>query len=141
MMYRKILVAHDGSEGAQKAFAAALKLAKLTGAELHMISVIEVHSHFASTVGEVMEEGEQENKLFAEVREQAGRMAAEAGVTLQAIVKPGHEVETIVREAESGGYDLLVIGFMGHSRVFGRIWGGTSQNLAKLAPCSVLIAK
>jgi hypothetical protein len=30
---------------------------------------------------------------------------------------------------------------MGHSRVFGRIWGGTSQNLAKLAPCSVLIVK
>jgi len=56
-------------------------------------------------------------------------------------MKIGHEVETIIRHARDGDYDLLVVGFMGHSRVFGRIWGGTSQNLAKLAPCSVLVVK
>jgi nucleotide-binding universal stress UspA family protein len=38
-------------------------------------------------------------------------------------------------------FDVLVIGFMGHSRIFDRIWGGTSQNLARLAPCSVLVVK
>jgi nucleotide-binding universal stress UspA family protein len=53
----------------------------------------------------------------------------------------GHEVETIIRFAREGTFDLLVIGFMGHSRVFGRIWGGTSQNLTKTSPCSVLVVK
>jgi nucleotide-binding universal stress UspA family protein len=43
-------------------------------------------------------------------------------------------VETIVQFLKDRGFDLLVIGFMGHSRVFDRIWGGTSQNLAWLAP-------
>ena len=62
-MFRNILVAHDGSAGAQKAFAAALDLAARCQAELHMISVREVHSHFASTMGEVMEEKDEENKL------------------------------------------------------------------------------
>jgi nucleotide-binding universal stress UspA family protein len=141
MMYHKILVAHDGSEGAHKAFAAALDLAARYGAELHMISVIEVHAHFASTMGEVIEERDEENKLYAQVKQDATRMASERGVPLHAKTVAGHEVETIIRFAREGGHDLLVIGFMGHSRVFGRIWGGTSQNLAKLSPCSVLVVK
>ena len=140
-MFRKILVAHDGSEGAKKAFAAALDLAERYGAVLHMISVIEVHSHFASTMGEVMEERDEEKKLYAQVEQEARRMAAERSVSLQTKVVAGHEVETIIRFAREGVYNLLVIGFMGHSRVFGRIWGGTSQNLAKLSPCNVLVVK
>lgn len=140
-MFRKILVAHDGSEGAQKAFATALDLAARYDAELHMISVIEVHSHFASTMGEVMEEKEEDDKFYAQVKQQATGMAADRRVAFQAKVVAGHEVETIIRHAREGGYNLLVIGFMGHSRVFGRIWGGTSQNLTKLSPCTVLIVK
>jgi nucleotide-binding universal stress UspA family protein len=140
-MFRKILVAHDGSEGAQKGFAAALDLAARYGAELHLISVVEVHSHFASTSGEVMEEREEEIKLYEQVKQDASRRAAELGVRLEAKVVPGHEVETIIRAAREGGYDLLVVGFMGHSKVFGRIWGGTSQNLTKLSPCAVLVVK
>jgi nucleotide-binding universal stress UspA family protein len=50
-------------------------------------------------------------------------------------------VATIVQFAKDRGFDLLVIGFMGHSRVFERIWGGTSQNLTRLAPCPVLVIK
>jgi nucleotide-binding universal stress UspA family protein len=68
-------------------------------------------------------------------------LAAERGVRLQAKILPGHEMETIIRYAREGGYDLLVIGFMGHSKVLGRIWGGTSQNLTKLSPCPVLVVK
>jgi nucleotide-binding universal stress UspA family protein len=140
-MFHKILVAHDGSAGARKAFAAGLDLAARYGAELHMISVVELHAHFASTMGEVMEETDEENKLYAEVKSEASRLAAACGVSLQTKIIAGHEVESIIRHAREGGYDLLVVGFMGHSRVFGRIWGGTSQNLTKLAPCSVLLVK
>ena len=89
-MFRKILVAHDGSEGAQKAFAAALDLAARCQGELHMISVREVHSHFASTMGEVMEEKDEENKLYAQVKQDASRMAAERGVRLQVKILTGH---------------------------------------------------
>jgi nucleotide-binding universal stress UspA family protein len=38
-------------------------------------------------------------------------------------------------------YDLLVIGFMGHSALYDRVMGGTCQNLVRLAPCSVLVVK
>src|SRR5208282_5980334 len=132
-MFTKILVAHDGSEGAKKALTAAIILATKFGAELQSVSVKERPSHFAETVGEVMEQQEEAAKFFARVTAEAAAEAAAAGVDLKATVLSGHEVETIIKFAREGHYDLLVVGFMGHSRAFGRIWGGTSQNLTKTA--------
>ena len=43
--------------------------------------------------------------------------------------------------AKEGEFDLLVIGFMGHSKIFGRVWGSTSQNITKLSPCTVVVVK
>ena len=140
-MFKRILIANDGSEGAKKALHAALALAKTFGAEIQSISIKERPSHYAETVGEVMEEQEEAERFFARVNAEAVAMAAQDGVDLKCTVLPGHEVETIVRFARDGCFDLLVVGFMGHSRAFGRIWGGTSQNLAKTSPCSVLVVK
>ena len=140
-MFRKILVANDGSEGGKKALAAGIAMAKTFEAELHCISVKERPSHFAETVGEVMEEREEAAKYFAHVTAEGVTKAREAGVELRYEVRQGHEVETIIRFAREGHFDLLVVGFMGHSRVFDRIWGGSSQNLTRLAPCSVMVVK
>jgi len=52
---------------------------------------------------------------------------------------PGHEVETVLTAAKEGNFDLL--GFVGHSNVFGRVMGSTTQNISRLSPCSVLIVK
>jgi nucleotide-binding universal stress UspA family protein len=141
VVLRRILVGHAGSECAQRAFEVALDLAARCGAELHTVSVLAVRSHVAATMGEVIEEREEEAKIYAQVEETARRLGAARGVTVPSRTITGHEVEAIVGYARQGGFDLLVIGFMGHSRVFGRIWGGTSQNLTRLAPCSVLVVK
>lgn len=140
-MFRKILVANDGSEGGKKALATAISMAKRFEAELHCISVKERPSHFAETVGEVMEEREEAAKHFTQVTAEGVAKAREAGVDLKCEVRQGHEVETIIRFTREGHFDLLVVGFMGHSRVFDRIWGGSSQNLTRLAPCSVMVVK
>ena len=140
-MFHKILIAPDGSQGAKKALTAAVTLARTFGAELHSISVKERHTHFEETVGEVMEEKEEADKFLARVTAEAQAEAAASGIDLKSTVLPGHEVETIIRFARDGHYDLLVVGFMGHSRAFGRIWGGTSQNLTKTSPCSVWVVK
>jgi nucleotide-binding universal stress UspA family protein len=140
-MFRKILIAHDGSEGAKKAFREAITLAKTFSGELHAVSVKERPSHFAETVGEVMEQQEDADNFFARVTSEAAAQAKEQGIDLKCTILAGHEVETIIKFAREGQYDLLVVGFMGHSRAFGRIWGGTSQNLTRTAPCSVLVVK
>jgi nucleotide-binding universal stress UspA family protein len=140
-MFNKILVANDGSEGAKKAVQAAVDLAKRYDAELHQLSVEEHLPHYAATVGEVVEAKQEAAEYFRKVIQEAELVARANGITLRAHVLPGHEVETIVTFAKDHAIDLLVIGFMGHSKVFGRIWGSTSQNLTKLSPCSVLVVK
>ena len=140
-MWHKILVGLDGSEGANKALAVAVKLAAQFGAELHSISVEEKLPHYAATIGEVQESKQEAVNYFRKIVAEAQESAWASGVTLHSHVMPGHEVEAIVTFAKDHGFDLLVIGFMGHSKIFGRIWGSTSQNLAKLSPCTVLVVK
>lgn len=140
-MFRKILVAYDGSEGSRRALRAAIELAKRLEAEVQTISVMEHLPHYAATVGEVKEAQAEFEAFFRGLTKQARDQAALQGVGLETVVKPGHEVETIVTYAREGGFDVLVLGFAGHSNIWGRIMGSTTQNISRLSPCSVLIVK
>jgi nucleotide-binding universal stress UspA family protein len=140
-VFQKILVANDGSGHARKALTTAIGLAADWGSELHMICVEEHLPHYAATLGEVLEEKSEEDSYFGALAREATAEAAAAGVALHVLVTPGHEVEAVVRHAEEINADLLVIGFMGHSRVLGRIMGGSANNLTRLAPCTVLVVK
>jgi nucleotide-binding universal stress UspA family protein len=141
MMFKKILVGYDGSEGAKKALRAAVDTAKHYGAELHSISVEEGLPHYAATVGEVQEAKAEKNGYFARLNEEAREIAAKEGITLRTKVMAGHEVETIVDYAKDHHFDLVVIGFMGHSKIYDRVWGSTSQNITRLVPCTVMVVK
>jgi len=139
-MHKKILHGLDGSNSSFKALSAALDLAKCYGAELHTISVEEI-PHYPGTIGEVVEEKRMANGKFSSVVEKAREMAKKAEVSLSSHVIIGHEVKTIVEFIKKYDFDLLVIGFMGHSALYGRVMGGTCQNLVRMAPCSVLVVK
>jgi nucleotide-binding universal stress UspA family protein len=78
-MFQKILVGLDGSEGSKKALAAAIAIAKKFGGELQSISVKERPSHYAATVGEVMEGQDEINKFFARVTGEARALAEKQG--------------------------------------------------------------
>jgi nucleotide-binding universal stress UspA family protein len=139
-MHSKILHAQDGSEGAFRALAEAIELAKLCGADLHTISVEEI-PHYAGTVGEVIEERDWENHAFQEAVQKSREMAAAADIEIHPHILIGHEVKTIVEFIKANGFDLLVVGFMGHSAIYDRVMGSTCQSLVRLAPCSVFVVK
>ncbi len=140
-MFTKILLANDGSHGANKALDTAIELAALTGASLESLSVEEDLPQYVATIGEIEEVKRQKDAYFADLERQCRARADASEVEITFTVIPGHEVETIANYCKDGAFDLLVLGFMGHSSVWGRIWGSTSQNLARLASCSVLIVK
>jgi nucleotide-binding universal stress UspA family protein len=140
-MFHKILVGYDGSEGAKHALKVAINLAKQYDAELHSISVEEHVPHYAATIGEVDEFKKEVNGFFKKINDEAMEEAKREGIELHTKVQAGHEVETIVYYAKDGKFDLLVTGFMGHSKIFGRLWGSPSQNITKLAPCTVIVVK
>jgi nucleotide-binding universal stress UspA family protein len=139
-MPSKILHGQDGSEGAFKALEEAISLAKHYGAELHTISVEET-PRYAGTVGEVIEEKDTANHKFEEAIERSRKMALREGIDIHPHIVVGHEVKSIVEFVKNGGFDLLVIGFMGHSAIYDRVMGSTCQSLVRLAPCSVLVVK
>lgn len=140
-MLDRILVAHDGSDGAQRAFDVAVELAARLKAALHMVSVEEDPPQYALTIGEVAEHKTEENTYFGQLAVQCRRRAALIGVDLGTTIVAGHEVKAIVEFARDGRYDLLVVGYTGHSRIYDHLWGGTSQNVTRMAPCSVLVVK
>ncbi len=139
-MFRKILVANDGSPGAFAALQGAIDLAVTYGAELHMISVEEI-PHLAETIDEVEGEREEAEHRFAAVVERSRQLAAARGLSLQPHLVPGHPVSTIVEFVRTHDYDLLVVGFMGHSALYNRLIGSTTDRLVDHAPCAVLVVK
>ncbi|MCL5283014.1 MAG: universal stress protein [Planctomycetes bacterium] len=118
----------------------ALELAQRFGAEVHAISVEEV-PHYPGTVGEVVESQQAAHGTYAPALQKARQMAQEQGIELQCHVLVGHEVKTIVEFIKERGFDLLVLGFMGHSALYDRVMGSTCQGLVRLAGCSVLVVK
>lgn len=139
-VYRRILAANDGSPGGRKAFTAALGMARRYDAELHMITVEEL-ARFPASIDEVEEEESEAEHRLAPVVAAARAEAAAAGLSLHAALVPGHVVEAVVGLINEHRIDLLVVGFMGHSALYERIIGGTTDRLVRLAPCAVLVVK
>src|SRR5512135_2844403 len=139
-MLSKILLANDGSEGAFKALATALSLAKHYQAELHMIYVEELPL-FPTTIDEVIEEKDEANHHFQPVIDRARSLARLQDIELRTHILAGHPVPTIIDFIKEHGIDHLVIGFMGHSAVYNRIIGGKSDRLVRLAPCTITVVK
>jgi nucleotide-binding universal stress UspA family protein len=140
-MYKKILVAYDGSEGSKKALKAAVKMSAIFKSALHSICVEVDLPHYVATVGEFAEVKLQKDAYFQKLNEEAEDLADEAGINLTTHITAGHAVDSIVDLATEGRFDLVIVGFTGHSRIFERIWGGTSRNIARFSPCTVLIVK
>ncbi len=139
-MFRKVLIANDGSEGAFKALGTAVSLAHSHKAQLHMICVEETQ-WIPGSREEVIGDKELADCKFAEVVAKAEAKAKRHYVKLKSYILVGHPVSTIVEFVERDGFDLLVTGFMGHSAIFNRVIGSTTDRLVELAPCAVLVVK
>jgi nucleotide-binding universal stress UspA family protein len=139
-MFRKIVVANDGSEGAARALLVAVETAKAHAADLVMISVEQL-PEFPTSVDEVKEEKADANHRFRSLIRRAKAQAEAKGVALSSHVVTGHAVKRIVEFIERESADLLVVGFMGHSALYNRLIGSTTDRLVELASCSVLAVK
>ena len=139
-MFSKILHANDGSDHAFNALALALKIAKATGAELHMVCVEEI-SYMPEAIEEVREETTVAARRFHSVVNRARSMAEQIEVKLKTHVLAGHPVRDIVDLAADLKADLLVVGASGHSVLYDRMLGSRADRLVHLAPCPVLVVK
>src|SRR6266540_3098652 len=104
-MFKRILVAYDGSESAKAALRVGIALAKSLRPELYSISVEEHLPRYAATIGEIEEAKEQIDEHFRTLTKQARDAAALEEVELETVVRQGHEVAEILRFAREGRFD------------------------------------
>ena len=140
-MVEQILIAHDGSDSARKAFDFAVELTARLGAHLRMICVEEEIPRHAEVIDELREEKDRADSYFGQLAEHCRARARLHSIDVETVIAPGHAVKVIGDFIHEHAIDLLVIGFTGHSRIYEHIWGGTAHNLTSTVQCNVLVVK
>jgi nucleotide-binding universal stress UspA family protein len=140
-MFKKILVGYDGSKGGKAALRRAAVLAKGFNADLCALWVRELLPRHSDLPGEFEAEAEAADEYFKERSREIQAAAAEHGIPIRCETRRGHAAKTILRFADEGGYDLIVIGHSDHSELWGRLLGDTADRISDHAHCSVLIVK
>ena len=138
-MFKKILVAYDGSESAAAAFRFALELAKRFGAGLTVLSVAQLPEPAAMVESTAVLESATEHYEQDFERFRADGRAA--GVDVQTRVVVGHAAEQVVHHAAEEQADLIVMGHRGKSLIQRWLLGSVSKRVITYAPCSVTIVR
>lgn len=151
-MFRKILVAVDGSDHARKAADAAVALANGMNAEvLGLVHVRPDQETWSRSYGyEVTAYLEMYASILESVAKSARQLLDDEAARARSALKgtrveihdeAGPVVPTIVDVIRREKYELLVMGSRGMGRAAGLLLGSVSQALLARLPCSVLVVK
>lgn len=141
-MYKRILLAYDGSDAGQKALLDCQDLAQWSGSELSLIAVMPSAMSFVGLEGGVydIELEEREKKKYRAVLDEGLRRLSEAGYTARGELVAGEAIDEITRYARKMEADLIVVGHKHLDSWAARWWRGSiSGALIEHAPCSVLV--
>jgi nucleotide-binding universal stress UspA family protein len=145
-VFTRIVVGTDGSDTAAEAVRQAADLAKLSGAQLSIVSAYE-------PVSKRRLEGEQQD-VPADVQHEIGPRedvnlvleaaavaAKQAGVDVQIHPVEGGPSDAILNVAEETKADLIVVGNKGMTGARRFVLGSVPNNVSHHAPCSVMIVR
>jgi len=141
-MYKRILVAYDGSEAGQKALLDSRELAQWANSELYLVAVMPPASALIGGEGYVYDPRieEEERKEYENILQEGLRRLSEMGRAAKGEVIVGDAVDEVSRHAAKIGADLIVLGHKHLTSWTARWWrGSVSKALIEHAPCSVLV--
>ncbi|MCK2148165.1 MULTISPECIES: universal stress protein [Marinobacter] len=145
-MFKRILVAVDGSTTSLKAMDKAIELQKLTDAEIYLLCVYKHHSLFEASLSIGRPPGmDIPDKVLSEYAKEvvnhAKDLAKSHGATkVRGFVKAGRPSKVIIKFAQDKEADLIVVGTKGtHSDKDGILLGSVSHRVASNAKCPVLV--
>ena len=142
MLYKRILLAYDGSDAGQKALLDCRELAQWSRSEIHLIAVMPSAMSFVGLEGGVydVELEEREKRKYRGVLDDGLRRLAEAGFSARGEVVTGEAVDEITKYARKIEASLIVVGHKHLDSWAARWWRGSiSGALIEHAPCSVLV--
>lgn len=146
-MYRKILVAYNGTPESKSALQECVRLAPGPAAEIHLLVVVNppqsvVIGEYAmvSMVGIEDDLAAEKKKMELELEDGLGFLQR-AGLSVQTHLEIGEPVPTIAHLVDTLGIELVIVG---HSRLQSlamRWWrGSTDTLLVEKIRCSLLVA-
>ena len=154
LLFSKILVPLDGSEHSLKALEEAAQIAKKFAGKLtliHVYSVQPIVMPEPTSVGslsipiitgaEVSTMIEAARKLGNRILEDGEKRIKISKVKVEKMLVEGHAVEEIVRVANEGNFDLVVIGARGVSHMREMLLGSVTDGVMHHVRCPVLVMK
>ncbi|MFN3396154.1 MAG: universal stress protein [Thermodesulfovibrionales bacterium] len=132
-MISKILVPIDGSETAKKATEYAVGLAKQIDASLTLLAVIDKSLFIGRSIPSVVTPTHLMEPVEDYLRQAAEAYLGEAeslckknGVQSKKVIRSGHPVEEIIKEAEKSKVDLIIMGSHGKSALKAAVLGSVT---------------
>lgn len=140
---RRIMVATDGSSGADRAVDVAAEIARALSGNLLIVSVadsqaFEEAQQLVRTEGSV---GDVVEALTTQTLKAAEARARHFGVSqIELRVGWGDVTRSLIDIAKDGPVDMIVVGRRGRGQLAGLLLGSVSQKLVSLAPCAIVVA-
>ncbi len=135
-MVTRILIPTDGSKTAAKAARFAVDLAKRLKSGVTILSVVDQRPYFPPAMPAAAASLRIPEPIDDYLREAAETAAAEvkavcskAGVRSKVVLKTGHPVEEIIKEAVKAKADLIVMGSHGHSALAAAVLGSVTYGV------------
>ena len=146
-MFKKILVAIDGSNLAYESLGYALDLAKKYSAKVMVLTVVEMPSNSVLAQGAVFTPISSQSHLeklenyHKEILREAAKRAEKTSPQINFTTKlvEGRPADKIIETAKLESFDLIVMGSRGLGGVKEFFLGSVSDRVADESPCPVLI--
>ena len=141
-MYKRILLAYDGSEAGQQALLDAKDVANWTQSEMHLVAVRPSPAALIGGESGIYdpELEKEEERQYTGILEDGLQRLSEAGYSAKGTVLVGDAVAELTRYAEEIRADLIIVGHKHLKSWAARWWrGSVSKSLIEHAPCSVLV--
>lgn len=141
-MYKRILLAYDGSQSGQKALLDCRDIAQWSQASLTLIAVTPLSMQVIGVEGGIYDKNlaEYEKEKYTGILDEGLRQLAASGYKAHGEVLLGDVVDEIATYAKKMDADLIVVGHKHLEGWAARWWrGSVSKSLIENAPCSVLV--
>jgi nucleotide-binding universal stress UspA family protein len=146
-MYRKILVAYNGTKESRFALNECIRLEPTPSAEVHLLVVVSPPPYvlMGGYAGAALLGGEEDlaaerQKMEVELGE-GNAMLAGAGMRVANHLEVGEPADIIQRLTQSLGIELVIVGHSPHKPLALRWWSGSMDAmLVEKVRCSVLVA-
>ena len=142
MTRRTIVVGFDGTDSSNRALDHATTMAKLLGATIHVVHVLEWSPYSFLTVEEVAERHKRRGEEVKRADSIVAPVVADLeqkGVTATSEIRYGNVAELMCEIAEAQQAVLIVVGRTGGSTFAQRFLGSLALSLAQASPVPVTV--